>query len=80
MYFRGADFIGTTLFNGEMAERLKAHAWKVCIGNPYLGFESLSLRLNRRCRNRRGFELQGYMIRQQREYLQQLREESLRGY
>ncbi len=27
-----------------MAERLKAHAWKACIGNPYPGFESLSLR------------------------------------
>ncbi len=29
---------------GEVAERLKAHAWKVCIGNPYPGFESLPLR------------------------------------
>ena len=28
-----------------MAEWLKAHAWKACIGNPYPGFESLSLRI-----------------------------------
>jgi hypothetical protein len=30
---------------GEMAEWLKAHAWKACIGlKPYRGFESPSLR------------------------------------
>lgn len=30
---------------GEMAERLKAHAWKACVrGNLYRGFESRSLR------------------------------------
>ena len=30
---------------GEVAEWLKAHAWKVCIPLPgYRGFESLSLR------------------------------------
>ena len=27
-----------------MTERLKVHAWKACVGNPYRGFESLSLR------------------------------------
>jgi hypothetical protein len=33
------------LLYGEMAERLKAHAWKACVrGNSYRGFESLSLR------------------------------------
>ena len=31
---------------GEVSERLKEHAWKVCIGNPYRGFESLPLRHN----------------------------------
>ncbi len=29
---------------GEVAEWLKAHAWKACICNTYQGFESLSLR------------------------------------
>ena len=29
---------------GEVSERSKEHAWKVCIGNPYRGFESLPLR------------------------------------
>ena len=29
---------------GEVAERLKAHAWKACVGFPYRGFESLPLR------------------------------------
>ena len=30
---------------GEMAERSKAHAWKVCMRvKPHRGFESLSLR------------------------------------
>ena len=29
---------------GEVSERVKEHAWKVCIGNPYRGFESLPLR------------------------------------
>ena len=30
---------------GEVAEWLKAHAWKACICEAYRGFESLSLRL-----------------------------------
>ena len=30
---------------GQVAERLKAHAWKVCIGlTPYRGFESRPVR------------------------------------
>ena len=29
---------------GEVSEWSKEHAWKVCIGNPYRGFESLPLR------------------------------------
>ena len=32
------------LLFGEMAEWLKAHAWKACVGYPYRGFESPSLR------------------------------------
>jgi hypothetical protein len=35
------------LEKGEVAEWLKAHAWKACIWITYRGFESLSLR---RCR------------------------------
>jgi hypothetical protein len=34
-----------TIDTGEMAERSKAHAWKVCVRlSTYRGFESLSLR------------------------------------
>ncbi len=35
--------VGATYY-GEVAERLKAHAWKACEGNPFRGFESHPLR------------------------------------
>ena len=35
---------GLPPFLGEVSERSKEHAWKVCVGNPYRGFESLPLR------------------------------------